>query len=286
MSIETVPADDEKRAHLHRMWSAVAGSWAAHVAYTDERCAHEATLMLDITAPRPGEHVVELACGAGSLGLAAAERVGATGEVVLSDVAIEMTSIAAARAAELGLTNTRTRVLDLEHIDEPDRAFDVVLCRDGLQFTLDPGRALAEIARVLRPGGRVAVAVWGPPAENPWLDVVFEAASAELGRPMPPPGLPGPFALSDWQRLTRLLEDAALSDVTVSRVPVPLHATSFDDWWTRTCELAGPLAAILSQLEPATAASMRDRAERAAAPFRTSTGLSFGGVALVASATR
>jgi ubiquinone/menaquinone biosynthesis C-methylase UbiE len=286
MSIEVESAEDEKRTHIHRLWAAVAGSWAEHVEYTDARSAHEAELMLDLAAPGPGERVLELACGAGGLGLAAAERVGRTGEVVLSDVAIEMTSIAAGRAAERGLTNTRTRVLDLEGIAEPDRAFDVVLCRDGLQFTVEPARALAEIARVLRPGGRVALAVWGPRADNPWLGVVLDAASAELGRPMPPPGMPGPFALSDRHVLTRLLHEAAFADVTVSGVPVPLHAASFDEWWTRTSELTGPLSAILAGLEPAAAASLRLRAARAVAPFTTSAGVSFGGVALIAGATR
>jgi hypothetical protein len=128
--------------------------------------------------------------------------------------------------------------------------------------------------------------VWGPRADNPWLDVVLQAASAELGRPMPPPGMPGPFALSDWEDLSRLLNEAAFADVTVSGVPVPLHAASFDEWWTRTCDLTGPLAAILAGLEPAAAASLRSRAERAVASFTTSAGLSFGGVALIAGATR
>ena len=84
VSIETESVEDEKRTHMHRMWAAVAGSWGEHVDYTDARSAHEAELMLDLAAPRPGERVLELACGAGGLGLAAAARVGATGEVVLS----------------------------------------------------------------------------------------------------------------------------------------------------------------------------------------------------------
>ena len=108
-------------------------------------------------------------------------------------------------------------------------------------FASDPARAAGEIARVLRPGGRVAIAVWGPRARNPWLGVVFDAVSAQMGVPMPPPGMPGPFALEDAGRLHRLLVDAGLVDVAVRELPVPLLSPSFEDWWTRTSSLAGPL---------------------------------------------
>ena len=159
--------------------------------------------MLDRTRPMPGERVLELACGPGGLGLAAAGRVAPGGAVVLSDVAAGMTAIASSRASALGLTNVSTCELDLEEIAQPDGSYDVVLCREGLMFATDPGRAAGEIRRVLRPGGRAAVAVWGPSAGNPWLGVVFEAVSAELGRPVPRPAFPGPSrspTRTGWRR--------------------------------------------------------------------------------------
>jgi ubiquinone/menaquinone biosynthesis C-methylase UbiE len=148
------------RAQLHGMWASVAPSWGEHAEYADTRGAPITAGMLELSAPRPGERVLELACGAGGVGIAAAQLVGPTGEVALSDVAPEMTAIAAARAAALGLGNVRTLTLDLDDLDQPDQAYDVVLCREGLMFALDPARALGEIRRVLRPGGRVALAVW------------------------------------------------------------------------------------------------------------------------------
>ena len=81
-------------------------------------------------------------------------RVAPGGEVVLSDVVPDMTAIASARARALGLTNVSTRVLDLEAIEQPDDSYDIVLCREGLRFVTHPDRALSEIRRVLRPGGR------------------------------------------------------------------------------------------------------------------------------------
>ena len=141
-------APDRGDADLHQrlrtMWAAVAPAWAEHADYADARGAEVTERMLAVASPQPGERVLELACGPGGLGLAAAERVGPDGSVVLSDLVAEMTSVAEARAVARGLANVTTRQLDLEQIDEPDGSYDVVFCREGLQFAPDPERAAQE----------------------------------------------------------------------------------------------------------------------------------------------
>jgi len=269
---------------IHNLWARVAPAWAEHAAYADARGAEVTARLLALTTPAPGERVLELASGPGGMGLAAASRVAPDGEVVISDVAAEMVAIADERAAELGLANVSTRVLDIDAIDEPDASFDVVLCREGLMFASDPGRALSEIRRVLRPGGRLGLAVWGARERNPWLGVVFDAVNAELDRPVPPPGIPGPFALGNAARLDSLLRDAGLQDVSVSELAVPLRADSFDEWWRRTSALAGPLAAILASQPDPVADAIRDRARAAAAAYETAAGIEFPGAALIGSA--
>ena len=282
----TTAADDEHRRRLHGMWAAVAPSWEHHADYVDARGEAITRELLAAVAPGSGDRVLELACGAGGMGLAAASLVGPEGTVVVSDVVSEMTAIAARRAAAMGLDNVTARPLDLEEIAEPDGAYDVVLCREGLMFAADPARAAGEIARVLRPGGRVAIAVWGPRDRNPWLGVVFDAVSAQMGVPMPPPGMPGPFALGDAGRLQGLLVDAGLADVAVRERPVPLVSPSFEDWWARTSSLAGPLSAVLASLPAEAKVDLEARVRTAVAPYETADGLRFPGLTLLASGRR
>jgi SAM-dependent methyltransferase len=272
----------ELRAHLHGLWSSVAGGWATHAAYVDARAAPVTEAMLSRTRPAPGERVLELACGPGGVGLAAAERVAPSGQVVLSDVAPEMTAIAGARAVALGFENVTTRELDLELIDEPDATFDVVLCREGLMFVPDPACAVREIVRVLRPGGRVALAVWASRERNPWLGIVLDAVSAHTGAPVPPPGVPGPFSLADPAELETILSAAGLADVLVEEVAMPLRAASFDDWWARTTALAGPLAKRLAALPEDASRGIRARAREAIVPYTAPGGIELPGVTLLA----
>ena len=269
------------------MWSAVAGGWGEHAEYVDARGAAVTRSMLAESKPQSGERVLELACGAGGLGLAAAALVAPDGEVVLSDVVAEMTAIAAARARTLGVENVGTRQLDLESIAEPDESYDIVLCREGMMFAPEPERAASEIARVLRPGGRVAVAVWGPREQNPWLGLVFDAVSAETGAPVPPPGVPGPFSLSDRDRVAGLFTHAGFSDVRVREVPTPLRADSFEEWWERTSALAGPLTRILAALSAGAAQALRARLQESVRPYTTPDGaVEIPGLTLVAAASR
>jgi SAM-dependent methyltransferase len=290
-------AGDELRARVHGMWAAVAPGWAEHAQDVDARVAHVTERMIDLAMPEPGDRVLELACGPGGAGLAVAQRLAPDGELVLSDVAPEMTSVAADRAAALGLSNVSTRELDLERIEEPDASYDVVLCREGLMFATDPAGAAREMSRVLRPGGRVALTTWGPRDRNPWLGLLMGAVRAQTDAPAPHAaggsgascansGIPGAFSLADSEQLADLLTDAELADVVVSEVPVPLRAGSFVEWWTRSCALAAPLARVVASLSNDVVQAIRDRAQEAARAYETPSGLEFPGLTLLATARR
>lgn len=281
-----VERPDELRAQLRGMWGAVAGGWEEHAEYVDARGAGVTGAMLAAARPRPGERVLELACGPGGVGLAAAALVVPGGEVVLSDVVPEMTAIAAARIDALGLDNASTLELDLERIGQPDGSYDVVFCREGLMLVPDPAKAAGEIRRVLRPGGRAAIAVWGPRERNPWLGLVLDAVSAQAGRPFPPPGLPGPFSLSDREQLEAVLVGAGLESVQITELSTPARSGSVEEWLTRTLALAGPLANLVASLPEAARVALTARLRKAVSSFVTPAGVDIPGVTLLASARR
>jgi SAM-dependent methyltransferase len=145
-------------------------------------------------------------------------------------------------------------------------------------FAADAAGAAREIARVLRPGGRFALAVWGPRERNPWLAIVLDVVSEHVGAPIPPPGIRGPFSLSDAEELREAL--APFADVAIEELEVPLRAGSFGEWWARTTALAGPLAQLLEQL-PET--EIRARARDRVHAYLGTDGVELPGMSLVAS---
>ncbi len=268
------------------MWASVAPSWGEHAGFIDTRGAFVARAMLEAVSLRRGQCVLELAAGPGSVGLAAAEIVGPDGTVVLSDIATQMTAIAAARAQSLGLRNVTTCELDLEQIDYPAASFDAVLCREGLMLVPDPASAARETLRILRPGGCAVFAVWAERERNPWLGLLFDAVTAQLGVPVPPPGMPGPFSLEDPGALEGLLMAAGFVDVAVREVSTPMHTFSVDEWWSFVSSIAGPVASLLASLPDEVSAAIRNRAEASVAKFAGPEGYELPGVSIVGSGRR
>lgn len=278
---QTAPDLEGLREGLHSMWEAVAPQWASNAAFVEQRGADLSASMLDAVAVSNGERVLELACGTGALGLAVAKRYPES-EVVLSDVAPGMTAAAAAETQERGLENVTVSELDLEGIDQPDDSFEVVLCREGIMLVPEPGRAAAEIRRVLRPGGRTAVSVWASPEQNPWLTALLRAVGAQLGGTFPPPGLPGPLSLGSPEKLRGALEAGGLDAIEVWQVEVPWRGASFDEWWERTTALAGPVAKLLAVQPPEVVEAIQSAAREFLGEYEGAGGIEIPGATLVA----
>jgi SAM-dependent methyltransferase len=266
-------------------WSAVAEAWDANVDFVDSHSVEATTALLDRVAVQPGNRVLELAAGPGSLGATWSKLVGPTGTVVMSDVAPGMVEVARRRNA--ALPNVETAVIDAADIDTADRSFDVVACRMGLMFTPEPSLAFAEILRVLRPDGRLGALTWSGIEHNPWMTCVGMAAMATgLVSGGPPVGPGGIFSLGDPAELEALAKGAGFVDVAVDAIAVTFRADTVDAHVDRVSSLAGPLASVLQAASPDQLAALRATAATLAAPYVTADGLEIPGRALLVSGRR
>ena len=196
----------DAREEMLDRWEGVAAGWKATREAFQRTALPVSQAMIEAIHPQPGHRLLELAAGLGDTGLLAAERVRPGGSVTITDGANAMVQAATEHAAEVGADNVEVRQMQAEWIDLPTASVDGVLCRFGYMLLVDPEAALRETRRVLKPGGRVAFAVWDRPERNPWASVMGRTI-VEQGLAEPPaPGAPGQFALSSAPELEELLD--------------------------------------------------------------------------------
>jgi SAM-dependent methyltransferase len=268
-------------------WRAAAAGWERQAARSRDATRHLDERLVALLAPGPGETVLELAAGPGDTGFIAAGHLGSTGLLLSTDVAQEMVDAARRRAAELGVENVEFRVEDASAIGLPDSTVDGVLCRFGVMLVPDPSRALAEIARVLRPEGRAALAVWASSDANDWMTAAVRSA-VELGfTERPDPTAPGPFRLADVDELRRLVAEAGLRVAALEDVPILWRAASLEEWWQTIRDLSRMLSTLLERLTPEEGQAVRDGAGRRLSQYVAEDGsLEVPGLARVVLAVR
>jgi SAM-dependent methyltransferase len=246
-----------RSASLER-WARAAPGWGAHRDVMQAAARPVSAWLVDAIEPQPGHRVLELAAGPGDTGFLAAELIAPGGTLISSDAVEEMIAIARARAEELGITNVEFRTIDAEWIDLPTAQLDGVLARWGYMLLADPEAGLRETRRVLRPGGRVALAAWTPPADNPWTAVAMQEVRAMAGLPEPDLDAPNLFAFRDPERIRALLQETGFTDITVEQVDLVFEYDDLDSWWDTALDLSTSLGEQVVSLTPAQRDDLRD----------------------------
>jgi len=219
-------------------------------------------LMLDLAQIKPGSRVLDIAAGAGEPALTISERVGPAGYVLASDISANILEFAARSARERGLSNVDTAVMDGENLDLADESFDVVTSRVGLIYFPDRQRALSEMWRVLKPGGRVAAIVYTTPENNRFFSIPVSIIRRRAELPPPLPGQPGPFSLHSASILQQAFEQAGLHDIQTRVVPSPLRMASAAECVRFERESFGALHQMLANLSDEERQAAWDEIER------------------------
>lgn len=227
--------------------------------------------LVELAGIGPGSAVLDLAAGYGEPGLTAAAVAGPGGRVVCADISGPMLAVGRERAAAAGLGNLEFVEADAEELAVPEASFDAVLSRQGLQFLPDVGGTLARLRSFLVPGGRLAAAVWGPPAQVAFAAPV-PVIRAELALPPPPAGMPGPFALADAARLAALVEAAGFAEVATGTVTATYRFASPGQATRWLRDVAPPITALVAGQPPEVQERLWDRATAAWAPFTDADG--------------
>lgn len=261
-----------ERERLLSSWDEASDGWGRRADETREAAIAVSRWMLEHAGLRAGLRVLELGAGPGDTGFMAASQIGPDGVLISSDATQGMVELARERAARQGVANVEFKQLQLEWIDLPTASVDVVLVKWAVMLTVDPGAALRECRRVLRPGGRITLAVWDLPERNPWATVPQEALMQRGLTQSRAADAPGMFALSASGLLRELLEDAGFTEVEVEPISMPRSYTSVTAWIDETIDLSRSFRSVWTQLEEPDRDVLRGAIAELAAPFTAADG--------------
>lgn len=224
-----------------------------------------ANVLLDEVSVAPGEAVLDVACGPGTVTRLAAARVGKGGRVVGADISSAMLAIASGKPPPAGAI--------VEYVESPaaplavdDSQFDVVVCQQGFQFFPDRPAALAEMRRALKPSGRIGISVWGPIPDLPAFAALAAAIREALGDDLADRYERGPWGFSDLSALRAVIEEGGFVRVQAATRTVDAAFSGGAAGFARTL-VASPVAPDVAALAASARARLAEAAERHLAPL-------------------
>lgn len=229
-------------------WNRVAGGWEKWDRFFDGQMAFLNHRLVADARLRTGLRLLDLGSGTGYPALLSAQTVGPSGSVTGIDLAEQMLDAARRKATRLGLTNITFKAGDVTALPFDAASFDAVTSRFCLMFLPEIPKTAAEIARVLKPGGWVAAAVWSAPEKNPSIGLSMAAIKQVIELPPPDPTAPGIFRLAKPGDLAGMLQEAGLVDVSEQEFLAEWSYGSAEEYYTSLMEIAAPVQNLMAKL--------------------------------------
>jgi SAM-dependent methyltransferase len=268
-------------------WSDGARFWERHRAVIQRMFAPVADALAEEAEVRPGAAVLDVATGPGEPALSLAEIVGTKGSVVGVDVVPAMIDAARREAERRGVSQASFRVASGDALPFEDGAFDAVVSRFGVMFFPSPVAGLRELGRVLKPGKKLALAVWHHARDNPFHSIVIDALERFVDAPPLDPDAPDAFRYAEPGKLLSVVRRAGFPDAEERLLEFSIQAPlSLEDYWTVRTEMSDRLRTTLAQLPRAEVDAIRRQVLDAARDYVQGSGLSFPAQVLVVSARK
>ena len=220
---------------------------------------NEIIRLLDL---KDADLVLDVASGTGEPGLSIAKKLSG-GKVVLSDLSENMIKAAEENAARRGIENIETTVCDICELPFPDNTFNAISCRFGFMFFPDMLLAASEMYRVLKPGGRVATAVWNISEKNFWVTAFSSVIGRNMELPPTQPGAPGMFRCAESGLIQNLFQQAGFRNTSETEVGGKLKCGTTDVYWNLMTEVAAPVVSALNKADVGTKRKIKDEVYQA-----------------------
>lgn len=238
-------------------WDHFSGGWKKWDKVTMHFLGPVGNAIIDHLGASGNSQVLDIAAGTGEPGLSIARHLSDGGKVVLTDLSSKMLQVGIEKAAAADITNVEFREADASALPFADNSMDAVSCRFGFMFFPDMQQAANEMARVLKPGGRIAVAVWAGPEQNYWVTCMMQNIKKRIEVPAPEPDAPGMFRCARPGHMTDLFTAAGLQETTERSVPNALDVADGAEYWNMMTEVAAPFVAALRGVDAATVALVK-----------------------------
>lgn len=259
--------------------------WVGHAEWYERSSVRHWRRLVDTGLIVPGHDVLDIGCGTGRSTREAA-RLASPGSVLGVDLSKRMLEYARRRSQEEGLANVRFEQADAQVHPFEEQAFEVAISSFGAMFFSNPVAAFSNIARALRPGGRLALLAWRELARNEWLCIFRATLAAGRELPEPPPGAPGPFGLADADRVRSILDQAGFEDVDLEAVDEPVEFGSDADDAFAFARTTGIVKGLTEDLDEATRAGALAQLRAALEQHDTGAGVLLGTSAWLITAAR
>jgi ubiquinone/menaquinone biosynthesis C-methylase UbiE len=249
-------------------WNRVADGWEKWDRFFDEQMAFLNHRLVGDARLRAGLRVLDLGSGTGYPALLAAQTVGPTGNVIGIDLAEQMLDAARRKMSSLKLSNMTFEAGDATTLPFETESFDAVTTRFCLMFLPAIPKAVAEIARVLKPDTWVAAAVWSAPERNPYLKIPMDVIKQFIELPPPDPSAPGIFRLAKPKDLAGMLQHAGFADISEQEFLGDVRFSSADEYFSSLMDIAAPIQNLWTKLTSPQQREARQRIRETAGQYR------------------